>query len=229
MVFRGSRASSIDDVASAMRMENHHDQRRNMLTHYIDVPNCITALGLLFSISAIFFAIRGDYAASMLMLLWATLCDWLDGPAARLSTGRAEDNRRFGAQIDSFADLVSSSVTPAIVLMSIGNYSVYYLPGALVLIFAGVTRLAYFNIYGIGVEKRFVGVPVPANVIAITLVFTLHGMVAETLFSILLYSVLVVMSGLNVSPVRVPKPTGIWYLIIVFYVLLLSVLFASRI
>lgn len=212
-----------------MRSDNQISGRVNMLAHYADIPNCITMLGLLFGISAIYFAIREEYAASMLMLLWATLCDWLDGPAARMSSGRADENRRFGAQLDSFADLVSSSIAPAIVLMSIGNYSALYLPGSILLILAGVTRLAYFNTYGIGVDNRFVGVPVPANVIVITLVFVLHGALAESQFSVLLYLALVVISVLNVSPVRVPKPTGLWYPIIVIYVIGLSVLYASRI
>ena len=217
------------DTMSGAEPDEATTGRGHMLSRYADFPNAVTAVGLLFAIFAIYFAVRDAYAASMLMLLWATLCDWLDGPAARRAKSRPEERRQFGKQLDSFADLVSSSIAPAMVLLSVGNYSALYLPGAILLIFAGVTRLAYFNIHGIDADGAFVGLPVPANVLIITLVFLVHGMVADAVFSFLLYTALVTASVLNVAPIRVPKPAGYWYGVIVVYVLAQSVVFGSRI
>ena len=159
-----------------------------MLRFVRDLPNVITLAGLVFSVLAIYWAITGLYPASMIALLWATLFDWFDGPVAKMMTNRPKAFQKFGAQLDSFADLVSSGIAPAIVLLSIGEWSTWYLPGAILIVLAGVIRLSYFNVYGLSNDQSYLGVPIPANIILVTSLFVIHDLVGTHLFQTLLYA-----------------------------------------
>ena len=53
------------------------------------------------------------------------------------------------AQLDSFVDLVAFSVAPAVLLLSVGEFSPWFVPGAFAVLAAGVVRLSYFNVFGL--------------------------------------------------------------------------------
>ena len=97
--------------------------RRSILAHAADLANAVTLAGLFSSVLGIFFAARGVFSAAVIALLWATFCDWFDGPIARRTKGRTDDLRALGGQLDSLVDIVSSGVGPAILLLSIGEFS----------------------------------------------------------------------------------------------------------
>jgi len=51
--------------------------------------------------------------------------------------GRTAGQRAFGAQLDSLIDLVSFSVAPALLLLSVGRFRPWFIPGAFVILATG--------------------------------------------------------------------------------------------
>ena len=70
------------------------------------IPNTVTALALCSGLTAIRFAILGNWEVAVLMVLTAAVLDGIDGGIARLV--RAES--RFGAELDSLSDAISFGV-----------------------------------------------------------------------------------------------------------------------
>jgi CDP-diacylglycerol--serine O-phosphatidyltransferase len=76
------------------------------------LPNMVTALALCSGLTAIRFAILGNWDAAVLLVLAAAVFDGLDGKIARLVRGES----RFGAELDSLSDAISFGVAPALIL-----------------------------------------------------------------------------------------------------------------
>ena len=125
-------------------------------------------------------------------------------------------------------DIVSSGVAPAILLLSIGEFSPWFIPGAFALVVAGVLRLSYFNVYGLNDESAYLGLPIDHNVILLALVFLLEGQMARADFAILLYAAIVMLAVLNVMPFRMPKVGGRWYGVFAIYVVSLTAVYGRR-
>lgn len=212
----------------AVAIQNPGVPRRGALSFAADGANLLTLCGLLCGLLGIYFAIRGTFSAAMIAMLWAAFFDWFDGPLARRVAGRTDDDRAFGAQLDSLVDVVSSAVCPAIVLLSVGAFSPWFLPGAFALVAAGVMRLSYFNVFGLEDASAYRGLPVDHNILVFALVFILHGWSSDEAFAIILYGVTVGLACLNVAPFRMPKADGVWYVGFVAFVVGLTVLYGAR-
>ena len=76
------------------------------------VPSVLTLMGLCSGITAIKFAIEADWSAAVVAIIFAMVFDMLDGRAARFLGA----DTRFGAQLDSLADLVSFGVAPGVLI-----------------------------------------------------------------------------------------------------------------
>ena len=113
------------DVDSTVR-----SGRGSIFGHAADLANAFTLAGLFCGVLGIYFAVRGVFSAAVIALLWATFFDWCDGPIARRTKGRPHELRALGGQLDSLVDIVSSGVGPAILLLSIGGFSPWFIPGA---------------------------------------------------------------------------------------------------
>jgi CDP-diacylglycerol--serine O-phosphatidyltransferase len=172
-------------------------------------------------VSSIYFSAQSSFTASTLALVWALFCDWVDGPIARRIAGRDDLDRAFGGQLDSLADLVCSGVAPAMLLLAIGEFSPWFLPGAFVLTIAGAMRLAHFNAIDSG--DAYTGLPIDSNIIAVTALFAFREAIGPGLFPGLLYAMVVTLAVLNLAPFRVPKPTTAWYYVIMAYVVAMTV------
>ena len=179
--------------------------------------------GLVFGVLSISFSAQGLYAAAMTALLWALFCDWFDGPLARRMIDRTDDDRAFGAQLDSRADIVCSGVAHAMFLIFIGNFSPWFLPGAFLLVIAGAMRLAHFNVFGRD-DGAYNGLPIDSNIIVVTAVFPFRELLGHVAFSWVLYLTVVILAILNVAPFRMPKLVGGWYYVIATYVVAMTAL-----
>ena len=188
-----------------------------------DLPNICSLLGLMSAVVAIYFAILGNFQAAFIGVLWAVLFDWYDGIIARKMKGRTKVQGDFGAQFDSMIDIVSFGVFPAIILLSYGNYSFWFLPGAFVIIAASAIRLTYFNVYGLIDSKTYKGFPLDNNVLILALVFLFEGFFTTTTFSIIIYSLMMLLSALNLSSIRTPKFGGKWVYALIAYVVLMTI------
>lgn len=107
-----------------------------------DLPNLCSLTGLFATTLGIYYAIRGTYPAAMISLLWAVVFDWTDGLIARSMKDRTGDQRAFGAQLDSLIDIISFSVAPALLLLSVGQLNPWFIPGAFMILATGAIRLA---------------------------------------------------------------------------------------
>jgi CDP-diacylglycerol--serine O-phosphatidyltransferase len=140
------------------------------------LPNAITVLALCSGLSALKFALGGNYAGALAAISLAALLDALDGRLARL----LDATSRIGAELDSLADGISFGVVPAVVLFiwalddTRAGWSV-----ALVFTVCVILRLARFNTLLDDTEalpfvkEFFVGVPSPAGAMLALLPLTI--------------------------------------------------------
>jgi CDP-diacylglycerol--serine O-phosphatidyltransferase len=130
------------------------------------VPSTLTLLGLASGATAIRFALLGELNHAVAAVIFAMLFDMLDGSAARLLGA----DTRFGAQLDSLADLVSFGMAPGIVMYSwsLSQMGVAGWIATLIFCAASAIRLARFNVQSVrdeGATKAdpyFTGLPTPA-------------------------------------------------------------------
>lgn len=130
------------------------------------LPNAITVLALCAGLSAVQFALQGNFHLAIVGVVAAALLDSLDGRIARL----LDATSKMGAELDSLSDAVSFGVAPALVLFvwqADGNRFGWI--AALVFAVCMVLRLARFNTLLDDTDKPpfasefFVGVPAPAG------------------------------------------------------------------
>jgi len=157
--------------------------------------------------------------------MWAVLFDWADGIVARQMTGRTDHHRAFGGQLDSLIDIVSFGVFPAVFLLSYGKFSPWFLPGAFLIVAASAIRLSYFNIFGLVDDKTYLGLALDNNVIILAFVFLFEGFINHTVFSVILYALLMALLIFNLAPVRTPKFSGKWFYVLIVYTLILTMIY----
>ena len=172
-------------------------------------PNVITLTGLSFGLSSIRFALEADFNLAIVCILFAGICDVLDGLLAR----HLQSESDLGAQLDSLSDFLSFGVAPGLlVYMSIFNQdSGIGAFACLVFIIFSCLRLALFNVRLEASkatdgepEHFFTGIPTPVGAVLILLPLT-HSFMGynwayENLSFVAGYVILI--SGLLVS--RIP-------------------------
>ena len=175
------------------------------------VPSTLTLLGLVSGISAIRFAVDGLWAQAVDFVILAMIFDMLDGRAARILGA----DSRFGAQLDSLADLVSFGVAPAIIMYSwtLRDLAEPGWIGALIFCAASAVRLARFNVQAArdegatNVHPYFTGLPTPAaaGMMLLPLLISFQWddpLVKQPLISA---AILLLTSGLMVSTLPTPS------------------------
>ena len=200
--------------------------RPTILSVVTDIPNIITLLGLSSGILGIYLALLGNFPAAIIAMLWAVLFDWYDGPVARRIPGRSDVQKAIGARMDSLADIVSLGICPAIILLSYGQFSAWFFPGALMIVVAGVVRLAYFYVFGVDDDGTIAGLSLDITALVVALVFLLERVLGHNSFAVLLYTTIAVLSFLHVAPFRMHKMVGRWYYVITAYVLILTAVYS---
>ncbi len=209
-------------------MDTSSNRNPSMLAFAKDLPNICSLVGLLCALLGTYYAILGMFSAAMIGFIWAVLFDWSDGIIARRMKGRTEDQKAFGGQLDSLIDLVSFGVGPAVVLLSYGKFSPWFLPGAFIIVAAIAIRLSYFNVFGLVDKSTYMGLAADNNMIILALAFLLNGHISQTAFSIFLYVLIVALAFFNVAPVRTPKLEGRWYYVLIVYTLVLTVIYMRQ-
>ena len=110
------------------------------------VPNLLTLCNLLAGCAGVVFAVRGNFSAVLLCLIFSELFDFSDGFSARRLGAYSE----IGKELDSLADLVSFGLCPSVCLFSwygIAHPEIPLLKWIpFVLTAASALRLAKFNI-----------------------------------------------------------------------------------
>jgi CDP-diacylglycerol---serine O-phosphatidyltransferase len=130
------------------------------------LPNVLTVAALCAGLTAIRFAIGGEWGPAVLSIVVAGVLDGLDGTMARLLNAQS----RFGAELDSLSDVISFGIAPALVVYLWSTHSLGSVGWAASLLFAvcAALRLARFN-SALDLEVPsyaktfFTGVPAPAG------------------------------------------------------------------
>ena len=142
------------------------------------LPNILTLGGVCLGISSIKFSIDGNFYLAVMLILFASILDALDGRIARLIKGTSE----FGKELDSLTDFVSFGIAPVFILYfwELNNYGKLGWTICLIYSVCCVLRLARFNLTQINHQQEwknnfFEGVPSPAGglLILMPLIFEL--------------------------------------------------------
>jgi len=203
------------------------------------VPNFVTILAICAGLSGIRLAFEHQIETAVIMVLFAAFLDAIDGRLARMLKATS----KFGAEMDSLADIVNFGAAPAMVLYAylLDRAGAIGWIAALLFAIACALRLARFNVM-LNDDSRpawqgdyFVGVPAPAGAGLVMLPIYLgflglapNGMVAfgacvyTVVIAFLMVSRLPVYSG-KVSGNRVRRELAVpLMLALVFYTLLLA-------
>jgi CDP-diacylglycerol--serine O-phosphatidyltransferase len=206
------------------------ESQPTILSYVKDLPNICSLAGLACTVSAIYLSILGIYYGAMIGMIWAVAFDWADGLIARRMTGRTGNDRIFGGQLDVVIDIVSYGVTPAILLLSYGRFEPEFLAGAFIVLAASAIRLSYFSTYGLSSDSKYTGLALDNNSIVLVFLFLFDRVFSETVFSIILYAVCMLLAALNVAQIKTPKfsgnPSSVYVLAI--YTLSISGIYAWR-
>jgi len=148
------------------------------------LPNMITSLNILSGAVAVIFAVTGNLVMAAWFIILGIFFDFFDGLAARLVDAQSP----VGVQLDSLADVITSGLAPALIMMQLldmavtakteagvllrftdgwnFSYELYVPFVGLMIVIAAAYRLAKFN-----VDERqttgFIGLPTPANALLI--------------------------------------------------------------
>ena len=178
-----------------------------ILSLWADWANLCTIAGVVSGLLGIYFAAQGRLQISAAMGVLAVILDCFDGPIARSTKNRPAHMSALGLQLDSLADAVCSGVGPAVLVLAVGNWNSFLLVPAALIVVAGVTRLAYFNVYGLSGGK-FSGMPIFYNPVVVALVlialWALAPGAAVGGAAVAGFAVAI----LNVAPFTVPKLRG---------------------
>jgi len=160
------------------------------------IANTFTVINLFAGLMAILLACVQQWALAVAIIFGAALFDNLDGRIAR----RLNLTSEFGKQLDSLAELVSFGVAPAMIAFLHIFASTGWSGAVLAAVFpiCGALRLARFNISS--VKSHYIGLPITVAGPILSL-SVLAGQALPTVQAI----VLLLLSGLMVSTVKVPK------------------------
>ena len=165
-------------------------KKKNSITPTYIFPASFTYANALCGFASIFFSFNNDFRNASVFIIIAILLDIFDGRIARFFKSTSE----FGKELDSFADLISFGVAPAI-LIYLSELYVFRTTGILIsflLVLGGMSRLARYNI--ININKYFFGIPIDASGMFIAgLVFSNITISAHLIaFCVILLSLLMV-------------------------------------
>jgi len=184
------------------------EQNKIIISYAWDIPNICSLAGLLCTVIAIYFIVLGLFPAAMIGMIWAVAFDWADGLIARRMKGRTGSDGRFGGQLDVLIDIVSYGVTPALLLLSYGEFDPIFLPGAFLMLAAGAIRLSYFSTFGLAGGSKYTGLAIDNNSIALVFLFLFEGLFSPEVFAVILYAAGLGLAALNVSQISTPKLSG---------------------
>ena len=170
------------------------------------IPNILTLAALCSGLTAIRFALQGEFRLAVIAVIVAAIFDALDGRVAR----RLGVTSRFGAELDSLSDFLCFGVAPALVLYlaSLKDGGALGWVATLMFPICSALRLARFNT-GLLADtpppawtgSYFTGVPAPAGALLalIPLVVSFEAEAAWPRHPLVVGATLVVVGGLMVS------------------------------
>jgi len=231
----------VSDTAPEREPEAAQDDPRGPRIREIPLrmimPNLVTVMAICAGLTGIRLAFEHRIEMAVAMVLLAAFLDGVDGRLARALKATS----KFGAEMDSLADIVNFGVAPGLVLYAYlldQTGSLGWIAALLFAIACGL-RLARFNVMANAPEKAnwrsgyFTGVPAPAGAMLVllpaylgflgveqSLGFAWFSTIFTVLVALLLVSRIPLWSGKNMGRIRGDLMMPV-ILAIVLYVLLL--------
>ena len=198
---------------------------------YFDYTVWLTYASLLSAVVGIFtcFAGAGHPYLGAIFLLFSGLCDAFDGKVARTKKDRTPQQKKYGIQIDSLADIIAFAVLPACIGAALYRTSAVFdspsdpcliarIPYPLyvavfcVYVLAALIRLAYFNVTeeenqarGIAVRSAYTGLPVTSASMIFPTFLLLRYLLPEDI-AVAYYGCMLLTAVLFVSRINIKKP-----------------------
>jgi len=144
------------------------------------LPNFFTLTNAFLGFLAIIYISQEHYITAAWCIIFAAICDALDGKLARLS----KTYSKFGTELDSLADAVSFGVAPAFLVYetnfnTVGFWGAFF---CFIFVLAGIFRLARFNItVNAYRKKKYKGLPIPVSALALSTFFIMAQYFWDTL------------------------------------------------
>lgn len=180
----------------------------------------LTYMSVASAVVGITSAMNGNSLVAVICLMFSGLCDMFDGPVARRRK-RTEQEKRFGIQLDSLADVICFGVLPAVIGYSCGaSFGPYILILAFFVITA-LTRLAYFNVMEEERQdqtderrKYYTGLPVTSVALIIPVIYGFNSLLGDR-FPMVYCASLICLSLAFLIRIKVKKigPVGMLILI----------------
>jgi CDP-diacylglycerol---serine O-phosphatidyltransferase len=219
--------------------DNARGPRLREIPMRLVIPNLITVLAICAGLSGVRLAFENRFELAVGMVLLAAFLDGIDGRVARMMKATS----KFGAQMDSLADIVNFGVAPALVLYAfmLDQARSFGCIAALIYVIAAGLRLARFNVM---IERDikapwqnefFVGVPAPMGALLVllpvylgflgmppTAPFSYVASAYTVLIGYLLISRLPVWSGKSETRIRRDIVLPLMLIVVLYVALLMS-------
>lgn len=182
----------------------------------------LTYIGITLAVCGIIFSFLGNISNAMICLIFSGICDLFDGKIARLCK-RDEQEKEFGKQIDSLADVFLFLALPCVLGVELLKaLPLYFNIVFVIYVICGVIRLAWFNILASSDQqvKYFIGMPVAYIALVLPIIYSV-GLVFKFNLSLVYFFIYLLFAILFIINVKISKPKGIWY--IIFFILAIIV------
>lgn len=165
------------------------------------VPNAVTLCNMFCGFLAIIYASAHQFEKAVIAIAVALVLDGLDGRVAR----RLKATSKFGVEFDSFSDLVSFGLAPALVVYywSFQPFANEFgVPIAFVYALCAASRLARFNIQAENL-KGFTGLPTPGAAGLVAAYINFAPLASTSVYRTVFDAVLMLsLAGLMVSKIE---------------------------
>ncbi len=195
----------------------------------------LTFVGVISSLLGIASASLGFIGRAIIFLMISGLCDMFDGRVAR-TRERNENEKKFGIQLDSLADIICFGVLPVVIGYAIlvkkyisewgtvqsllknpipAEIKIVYMVIASLFVLAAIIRLAYFNVMEDERQqlepsqprKYYDGLPVTSVSLILPIIYLLSKIEAlADYFYIIWMAAMFIIAALFVIKIKVKKP-----------------------
>ena len=168
----------------------------------------LTYISLFSAVTGIVTGFNGNARMAVICLIISAVCDLFDGKIARTKKNRTKFEKDYGVQIDSLNDMISFGILPIIIGLSLNMSEWLYIPVYAIFALTGLIRLGYYNSLvntSKNSEDEFVGIPITTSAIVCPILFLARRVSG---FVYLYPFVLLLLSFLYISKIKVPKPRG---------------------
>lgn len=160
---------------------------------FYDYTVILTLVSVASSLVGMMQAISGNCVNAVFFLALSGLLDGFDGKVARTKKDRTEDEKLYGIQLDSLADIVCFGVLPAVICFQLGMKTKMDTAILGFFLICGIIRLAFFNVLETNRqtnpdsgEKVYHGLPITTiSMILPVAFFCCSGMGAAVLVKVL--------------------------------------------